>query len=133
MGVSKLTKRNTLLSALVTVLCILCFPANPLVLTGVIEAKSYLPLFIIGCLVRGVRYGTGYGTNSDVPTPRWCFQGQIVCEYHSPSGYWNLCRGQTPAVYGGSFLNIYHHIIVVPALAIRLAGCDRHRCYIPEL
>ncbi len=51
MGVSKLTKRNTLLSALVTVLCILCFPANPLVLTGVIEAKSYLPLFTIGCLV----------------------------------------------------------------------------------
>ena len=35
----------------VTILCIACFPANPLVLTGVIEVQSYLSLFIIGWVV----------------------------------------------------------------------------------
>ena len=37
-----------------SILCIVCFPANPLVLTGVIEVKSYLPLFIIGWVVWGL-------------------------------------------------------------------------------
>jgi protein-S-isoprenylcysteine O-methyltransferase Ste14 len=35
----------------VTILCIVCFPANPLVLTGVIEVQSYTSLFIIGWVV----------------------------------------------------------------------------------
>jgi len=34
-----------------TVLCIVCFPANPLVLTGFVEAKSYLVLNVIGWVV----------------------------------------------------------------------------------
>ena len=34
-----------------TILCIACFPANPVVLTGLIEVESYLPLVIIGCVV----------------------------------------------------------------------------------
>lgn len=34
-----------------TILCIVCFPANPLVLTGAIEVKSYTVLFIIGWVV----------------------------------------------------------------------------------
>ena len=34
-----------------TLLCIACFPANPLVLTGVIEARTYMPLFIVGWVV----------------------------------------------------------------------------------
>lgn len=34
-----------------TLLCIACFPANPLVLTGVIEVRMYTPLFIIGWVV----------------------------------------------------------------------------------
>ena len=34
-----------------TILCIVCFPANPLVLTGVIEVESYPALFIIGWVV----------------------------------------------------------------------------------
>jgi protein-S-isoprenylcysteine O-methyltransferase Ste14 len=34
-----------------TVLCIVCFPANPLVLTGVIETSFRLPLFILGWVV----------------------------------------------------------------------------------
>jgi len=33
------------------ILCIVCFPANPLVLTGVIEANSYLALVILGTVV----------------------------------------------------------------------------------
>ena len=43
--------RNILWSTLITILGIVCFPANPLVLTGVIEVKSYLVLFIIGWVV----------------------------------------------------------------------------------
>ncbi len=42
---------NIFWSTLITILCIVCFPANPLVLTGVIEAESYLPLLIIGWVV----------------------------------------------------------------------------------
>ena len=43
--------KNILWSTLMTILGIACFPANPLVLTGVIEVKSYLTLFVIGWLV----------------------------------------------------------------------------------
>lgn len=43
--------QNVLWSTLMTILGILCFPANPLVLTGVIEVKSYLVLFVIGWVV----------------------------------------------------------------------------------
>jgi protein-S-isoprenylcysteine O-methyltransferase Ste14 len=43
--------RNILWVTLLTILCIVCFPANPLVLTGFIEAKSYLALVIIGWVV----------------------------------------------------------------------------------
>ena len=43
--------QNILWSTLITILCIVCFPANPLVLTGVIEVKSYFVLFIIGWVV----------------------------------------------------------------------------------
>jgi len=43
--------KNILWSTLITILGIVCFPANPLVLTGVIEVESYLVLFIIGWVV----------------------------------------------------------------------------------
>ena len=43
--------QNSFWVALLTVLCIVCFPVNPLVLTGVIEVESYLALFIIGWAV----------------------------------------------------------------------------------
>jgi protein-S-isoprenylcysteine O-methyltransferase Ste14 len=36
---------------LITILGIVCFPANPLVLTGLIEVESYTILFIIGWVV----------------------------------------------------------------------------------
>ena len=51
MVAKKVTKKNILWSTLITILGIVCFPANPLVLTGVIEVKSYLSLFIIGWVV----------------------------------------------------------------------------------
>ena len=44
-------RKNILWSTLITILGISCFPANPLVLTGIIEVESYLPLFIIGCFI----------------------------------------------------------------------------------
>ncbi len=34
-----------------TILCIICFPINPLVLTGVIEPRYYLASFILGWVV----------------------------------------------------------------------------------
>jgi protein-S-isoprenylcysteine O-methyltransferase Ste14 len=38
-------------SIVITILGIVCFPANPLVLTGILETNFYLPLFVIGCIV----------------------------------------------------------------------------------
>ena len=43
--------RNILWSTLLAILGIVCFPVNPLVLTGVLAVKSYSELFIIGWLV----------------------------------------------------------------------------------
>ena len=43
--------KDILWSTLLTILDIVCFPANPLVLTGVLNVESYLPLTIIGFIV----------------------------------------------------------------------------------
>ena len=43
--------KNIFWSTLTTILCIVCFPANPLVFTGVIEVKSYTALTIVGWVV----------------------------------------------------------------------------------
>jgi protein-S-isoprenylcysteine O-methyltransferase Ste14 len=51
LATAKRTKKDTLWTTLMTILAIACFPVNPLVLSGVIEVKSYLPLFIIGWVV----------------------------------------------------------------------------------
>jgi protein-S-isoprenylcysteine O-methyltransferase Ste14 len=48
---AKRTRADILWSILLTVLGIACFPVNPLVLTGVIEVKQYLPLEIIAWVV----------------------------------------------------------------------------------
>jgi protein-S-isoprenylcysteine O-methyltransferase Ste14 len=45
------SKRETILIIILTILCIVCFPANPLVFTGVLEVASYTALFIIGVVV----------------------------------------------------------------------------------
>jgi protein-S-isoprenylcysteine O-methyltransferase Ste14 len=42
---------DILYSTIMSVLCIVCFPANPLVLTGVIKVESYLVCFILGWIV----------------------------------------------------------------------------------
>jgi protein-S-isoprenylcysteine O-methyltransferase Ste14 len=47
----KINRKNILWSTLLTVLGVVCFPANPLVLTGVLDVESYLPLTIIGFIV----------------------------------------------------------------------------------
>lgn len=44
------SKRDALWVTILTILCIVCLPANPLVLTGVLEVDSYMALFIIGCV-----------------------------------------------------------------------------------
>jgi len=53
MGITQLAQKwqNTLWSTLLTFLGIACFPANPLVLTGVVKVESYPVLFIIGWVV----------------------------------------------------------------------------------
>jgi protein-S-isoprenylcysteine O-methyltransferase Ste14 len=43
--------KNIFWSTLITILCIVCFPANPLVLTGVIEVNTYTALSIVGGVV----------------------------------------------------------------------------------
>ena len=43
--------KNILWTTLLSILCIVCFPVNPLILAGVIEAKSYPVLIIIGWVV----------------------------------------------------------------------------------
>ena len=43
--------KNIFWSTLITILCIVCFPANPLALTGVIEVNSYLVLNIAGGII----------------------------------------------------------------------------------
>jgi protein-S-isoprenylcysteine O-methyltransferase Ste14 len=43
--------KEILWNSLFTILCIVCFPANPLVLTGVLEVKSYTALSIIGGVI----------------------------------------------------------------------------------
>jgi protein-S-isoprenylcysteine O-methyltransferase Ste14 len=48
---SKQKWRSLLSVALMSMFCVVCFPANPLVLTGVIEVESYHVLFIIGWVV----------------------------------------------------------------------------------
>ena len=45
------TKKDIIWVSLLSILCIVCFPANPLVLTGTIETPFYLALFIIGWFV----------------------------------------------------------------------------------
>jgi protein-S-isoprenylcysteine O-methyltransferase Ste14 len=51
LATAKRTRKDIIWVILLTVLGIACFPANPLVLTSVIEVESYLPLFIIGWVV----------------------------------------------------------------------------------
>ena len=51
MSERRTNKKNILWSTLLTILGIVCFPANPLVLTGVIKVESYLVLVIVGCVV----------------------------------------------------------------------------------
>lgn len=43
--------KDRIYTILLSILCIVCFPANPLVLTGILDVESYLPLFVIGCFV----------------------------------------------------------------------------------
>jgi len=45
-----MSKKETFWMVVVTILCIACFPANPLVLTGLLEVRSYLPLTILGAI-----------------------------------------------------------------------------------
>jgi protein-S-isoprenylcysteine O-methyltransferase Ste14 len=51
MAEAKRSKKDRLWVILLTILGIACFPANPLVLTGVLEVESYLPLVIVGGVV----------------------------------------------------------------------------------
>ena len=43
--------RNALWSTLLTILCVVCFPANPLVLTGLVNVHSYRILTVLGWIV----------------------------------------------------------------------------------
>jgi len=49
--VKKWTKRNFFWVTILTILCAVCFPVNPLVLTGVLETSFYPSLFAVGWVV----------------------------------------------------------------------------------
>ena len=51
MAAKKWTKRNIFWSTFTTILCIVCFPVNLLVLTGILETNFYPALFIVGWVV----------------------------------------------------------------------------------
>ena len=51
MTAKKWTKRNIFWSTFITILGIVCFPANPLVLTGVLKTNFYPVLFIVGWVI----------------------------------------------------------------------------------
>ena len=51
MVTKKWTKKNIFWVTLLTIVCIVAFPVNPLVLTGVLEVDSNLALFILGWVV----------------------------------------------------------------------------------
>jgi len=40
--------KETCWMVVLTILCIICFPINPLVLTGLVNPDFYLPLFVMG-------------------------------------------------------------------------------------
>jgi protein-S-isoprenylcysteine O-methyltransferase Ste14 len=44
-------KKETYIVTVLTILCIVCFPFNPLVFTGVIEVESYNVLSVLGWVV----------------------------------------------------------------------------------
>jgi protein-S-isoprenylcysteine O-methyltransferase Ste14 len=50
----KISAQEMIWMSVLTILCILCFPVNPLVLTGLIEPVFSLPLFILGWTVWAV-------------------------------------------------------------------------------
>ena len=46
--------KEVLWMAVLTIICIACFPINPLILTGLLEPGFYLPLFALGWVVWAV-------------------------------------------------------------------------------
>jgi len=46
--------KEVLWMAVLTIICIACFPLNPLILTGLLEPGFYLPLFALGWVVWAV-------------------------------------------------------------------------------
>ena len=53
MSTTSTTRKELFWVSLLTILCVLCFPANPLVLTGLLEVETVPALFIAGCVVWG--------------------------------------------------------------------------------
>ncbi|MFC2022717.1 methyltransferase family protein [Chloroflexota bacterium] len=65
----KSSLREIIWATLLTALGIICFPANPLVLTGILEVESYVPLFVTGCIVWA--FGMVLVMAPIVMFPRW--------------------------------------------------------------
>ncbi len=101
-----------------TILCIACFPLNPLVLTGVLEPVFYLPAFILGWVVWAAgmvlviapivvfkrRGGVPKG-KSFVHTTRMVDSSIYAVVRH-------------PQYLGGNIINIHHYAVTLSSLAI---------------
>jgi len=101
-----------------TILCIICFPINPLVLTGVLEPRYYLASFVLGWVVWAIgmvlvmapiilfpsRGGVPRG-ESFVHTTRLVDTGIYAVVRH-------------PQYLGGDSVNIRRYIAILSSLAI---------------
>ena len=45
------TKKETFWNTAISALCIICFPVNPLVLTGALETNFYTASFVVGWII----------------------------------------------------------------------------------
>jgi len=84
----------------------------------------------LDCMVVG--HGTGYGSDSHVPTAGRGSQREIVCKHHSSGQYRDLRCRQASSIHRWNLCNICHNIVMVSPLAIRSTGRYRHNTYLPE-
>ena len=113
--------QNILWSTLLTILGIACFPANPLVLTGLIEAKSYLVLFIIGWVVWA--FGMVLVMAPIIMFPR---RGGVA----KGKSYVHTRQLVDTTIHRWSLCDLPHYVFMVSSLAIRCAWSHRHRSYL---
>ena len=132
-GLSDLNWRSALLVGIMTVLCVVCFPVNPLVLTGVIQVESHRVLFIIGWVVWALGMVlvmapiVTFPRRGGVPRGKWFVHTTRLVD----TGFYAVVRH--PQYTGGILGDLRHFSAVVPALALLVAGDGRDGGRLPGM